>query len=106
MQKVKPEEILAYFDHIVDYQKAKQLESLSAARAICYLSTKIRGHNIHFHCHYFLCCLCGILLNVLFERRHNKILTVVNIRPFFGLKTKKRQQILMNAKSSSASTFR
>ena len=78
MYKVKPEEIVSYFNNFIDYPKVKQLHSLSAARGVCYLAIQIRQQNLHFHCHCFLCFLCHIMLSVLFERGHQKSLNIVN----------------------------
>ena len=48
MQKVKPDKILDYFNNLVSYEKAKQLESVSVARSICYLPIQIESYNVHF----------------------------------------------------------
>ena len=41
MQKVKPDRILDYFNNWLSYDKARQLESVSVARLICYLAIQI-----------------------------------------------------------------
>ena len=78
MYKVKPEEIVSYFNKFVDYPQVKQLQSLSAAGGAFYLGIQIKQHNLHFHCHHFLCQLCRTFLSVLFERGHQKLLNIVN----------------------------
>ena len=46
---------LFYFNNLVNPWKAKQVESLSIARSVCYLSIEINGHNLHYHGHCFRC---------------------------------------------------
>ena len=78
IQKVEPDEFLDYFKNLVSYEKSKQLELVSVARLICYLTIQNESHNVHFFCHCFSCRICRVLLSVLCKRDYQKLLLTVN----------------------------
>ena len=45
MQKVKPDNCV---NNWLSYDKARQLESVSVARLICYLAIQINTYNVYF----------------------------------------------------------
>ena len=48
IQKAEPDKFLDYFNNLVSYEKSKQLELVSVARLICYLTIQNESHNVHF----------------------------------------------------------
>ena len=82
MHNIYPEQIYDYFTHVVSYEKAKKLTSVTIIRCICHITLEMKGHNENFNCHYFKCYVCRIIQSILVERRQDKLLLLVNMNNY------------------------
>ena len=82
MQNIYPEQVFDYFNHVVSLEKAKKIISITIARCISHVTKEIQGHNETFHCHYFKCRICRVLLFVLVERKNKKLHLLVNMNNY------------------------
>ena len=83
--RVNPTQAINFFNNVFDPAKAKQFNSVCLERCICHVSAQIDGHNIHHHCHCFLCRICHIMLSELFSRNHHKLLLIVNKNNYMSI---------------------
>lgn len=78
MEKIAPTEIYNSMNNFVDFEKEKDLDSITITCCICILVTEIKGYNNSFNCHCFKCRICRISLSVLVERKRHILLLLIN----------------------------
>ena len=80
--KFNPVTSYYYFDNIVDQQKANQLNWITIARAMRYISP---GVSRYFICKCFSCRLLDLLVETLIDRGDQKILDVLVKYNYLGV---------------------
>ena len=83
--RINSTQAINFFNNVVDPAKAKQLNSVCLARCNCHALAQIDSHNIHYHCHCFLCRIYRIIFSELFSRNHHKLLLIVNKNNYMSI---------------------
>ena len=65
-------------NHVVSFDKATKLTSVTIARCVCHITLQITNHSPNYSGHCFKCCVYRILIAILFPRSREKLLLLVN----------------------------
>ena len=83
-ENIDPRHVFDYFNYSINETMIEKFSSITIAKCICYITTKVVGHSKNYNCRCFQCQVCKLLVNTLVKRKRKrmKLLLVVNNKNF------------------------
>ena len=79
---IDPRHVFDYFNNSVNETMIEKFSSITITKCVCYITTKVVGHNKNFNCRCFQCHVCKSLVDTLVKRKRIKLLLVINYKNF------------------------
>ena len=80
-ENIDPRHVFDYFNYSLNETITEKFSSITIAKCICYIMTKVVGHK-NFKCRCFQCQVCKSLVNTFVKRKRMKLLLVINNKNF------------------------